>query len=400
MWQPCGRRRSMSPRSVGTGSASLVPPACPPAISSMMTCCLIAAILCVVPSRSSSQDTSPEIRRIVVVPAQTEWHDTGIDLLGGDGLTVFSPKGSWSNYNGQGALFTNADGFVGDIDPQNYMVNVPRAALIGRVGEHRFLLGRKFSGNSPARGRLYLAMNDRPGTYDDNAGRIIVEIVKVANPVPMPDVVHLSPQQARERIEQAIHGRLSIEVQDVPQTSDVQKGEVVASRPTAGQDLRAFKGVVLTVSSGPEAGPGHGSGNRDGKDTGEEDLPPKEEPKGDPPKPETSVSPSPGDRAASSPQFEAIERRIKVIEIRLTAITALCIVLCGVFVLTAMHLLKKIRWVDRLRTNVRIVPGGFRVEGGTLRADMAFQFRMRVHPGEVDFPDGLPIAEIQSRQTP
>jgi len=48
--------------------------------------------------------------------------------------------------------------------------------VIGRLGEQIFLVGAAWKGGSPRAGRLYLGMNEIPGSYRDNQGVLSVEV--------------------------------------------------------------------------------------------------------------------------------------------------------------------------------------------------------------------------------
>jgi hypothetical protein len=116
----------------------------------------------------------------VTVPSTVEWFDTGIDLRAG---VVFRlsivATGTWTNTPGGQAV--DAAGFgalrlSGALAPSE-----PFAGLIGRVGTTVFNVGTSFRGRSPAAGRLFLAMNDVPGTFADNTGSLTVVVSQRVN---------------------------------------------------------------------------------------------------------------------------------------------------------------------------------------------------------------------------
>lgn len=108
----------------------------------------------------------------VVVDARAEWVDTGIDLRQGDRMRV-GAEAAWSNV-AEGSLL-GPDGYQSPY-PGTVLADVPLGALIGRVGDTVFAIGRGFDQASPAEGRLFLAMNDVAGTYGDNRGRAVASI--------------------------------------------------------------------------------------------------------------------------------------------------------------------------------------------------------------------------------
>jgi hypothetical protein len=109
---------------------------------------------------------------VVEVPASAGWVDTGIDLPAGSALEI-SASGQWSN---AGPPAKGPGGFEGYVYPGTVVRNAPLASLVGKVGEAMFAVGGNFRGRSPAAGRLYLSINDTPGTLADNQGSMRVTI--------------------------------------------------------------------------------------------------------------------------------------------------------------------------------------------------------------------------------
>lgn len=108
----------------------------------------------------------------VEVPASAGWVDTGLDLEAGRSLEI-SASGQWSNV---GPPAKGPGGFDGYVYPGTVMATAPLASLIGKVGEAMLAVGEKFDGRSPATGRLYLSINDTPGSFADNQGTLQVTI--------------------------------------------------------------------------------------------------------------------------------------------------------------------------------------------------------------------------------
>lgn len=108
----------------------------------------------------------------VSVPAQEFWVDTGITVTKGARLTI-DASGQWSN--GGADPLTGPNG-LNRIHPGTVVASANLAELVGKVGDVKFTVGDRYSGNSPASGRLFLTINDVPGAYADNSGALSVEI--------------------------------------------------------------------------------------------------------------------------------------------------------------------------------------------------------------------------------
>jgi subtilisin family serine protease len=120
----------------------------------------------------------------VTVNALSEGFDTGIELKQGEPITLFA-EGGWSNVgNNQGGIgLISAEGYPGYYRPSATYPHFPFASLVGTVGGRSFKIGKDFDGMAPASGRLFLQMNDDPGTFGDNSGALAVTIAK---PVDVP----------------------------------------------------------------------------------------------------------------------------------------------------------------------------------------------------------------------
>lgn len=139
--------------------------------------------------------------RTLVVPANIEWFDTGIDVQASFlfFLTI-NATGNWTNLPGGQSV--GPAGYGSLRLPNAIAPGEPFAALIGRIDETIFAIGDRFKGRSPATGRLYLAMNDITGTFGDNSGELTVVVDQPTNrtittfedPVLFLDLVSPDPQ--------------------------------------------------------------------------------------------------------------------------------------------------------------------------------------------------------------
>lgn len=113
----------------------------------------------------------------VIVPANVEWVDTGIDVRASNLSPLrITSTGSWTNVpNGQAI---GAAGYGSLKLPNAVAPTEPFGSLIGKVSGTIFGIGEGFNKKSPADGRLFLAMNDVPGTYGDNSGQLTVIVTQ------------------------------------------------------------------------------------------------------------------------------------------------------------------------------------------------------------------------------
>jgi|HubBroStandDraft_4_1064222.scaffolds.fasta_scaffold00007_18 hypothetical protein len=112
---------------------------------------------------------------VISVPATVPWVDTGVDLREGDVFTVRC-GGQWS--------FGGATSQQVSSRPRNRrnatLQNAPIGALIGRIGDVIFLVGRAYRGEAPSSGRLFLGMNVVSSMYSGNTGELQVTITNVS----------------------------------------------------------------------------------------------------------------------------------------------------------------------------------------------------------------------------
>ncbi len=116
------------------------------------------------------------------VAANRDWQPL-MPVQKGDVLQIRA-AGVWCNDVGQRKRFTtNADG-----DPHrnnsDFIPNTPYSALIGRVGEQRFLVGTSATIHVEQDGQLEMRINDK-GTDDNDGELTVVILAKGAAPEPL-----------------------------------------------------------------------------------------------------------------------------------------------------------------------------------------------------------------------
>jgi hypothetical protein len=110
--------------------------------------------------------------RTVIVDAGKMWVDTGITLASGNSL-IMQASGQWANTTPHAPYGPNG---LNNTWPGTILESANIGSLIGSIDGFIFPVGAYYSGNSPASGRLYLSINDVPGTYSDNWGQMSVRI--------------------------------------------------------------------------------------------------------------------------------------------------------------------------------------------------------------------------------
>lgn len=152
----------------------------------------------------ASQPKQSPITTTAVLSANALWAPAGVDLRTGDQLQIIA-QGRWAAINPR-QLATNAVSFTGpDGYPQTagikglLLESANRGALIGRIGENGtpFLIGASFQGAAQNNGALFVAMNEVPGQFEDNTGRVSISIS--VTPAPPPPPVAEAPVPAPER---------------------------------------------------------------------------------------------------------------------------------------------------------------------------------------------------------
>lgn len=111
-------------------------------------------------------------QKLITVPANVEWYDTKIKIPPGKTYEIIFSSGRWTNQ--QGTEFTQALGKYGDDINLLLVPGAYSCQLVGRVGKDVFVAGNMYRGMSSSGGELYLSINDRPNTYQDNVGSLEV----------------------------------------------------------------------------------------------------------------------------------------------------------------------------------------------------------------------------------
>jgi hypothetical protein len=136
--------------------------------------CILA--LCFTSCRSGNRGVTLEI------PGKNMWFDTGLDVTNKT-VQIKYESGTWSDdgtaqhsCDGEG-LIPEAQDFR-DVIPKLLVTNAPLGSLVGKTGGEPFFVGNSYEGR-PGQGHLFLSMNDKPDSFDDNSGsvRIVVTVL-------------------------------------------------------------------------------------------------------------------------------------------------------------------------------------------------------------------------------
>ena len=119
---------------------------------------------------------------VLDVSARNMWVDTGLDVTNKT-VRIKYESGTWSN-NGAGSHFCDGEGFIPeaqdfrDVIPKLLVANAPLGAMVGKTNGEPFFVGNSYE-DRPGAGRLYLSINDKPESFDDNTGslRIVVTLL-------------------------------------------------------------------------------------------------------------------------------------------------------------------------------------------------------------------------------
>ena len=131
---------------------------------------------------SSCRQSRSEHKVVLDIPARTIWVDTGLDVSNKT-IRIKYESGTWSN-DGAESHFCDGEGFIPesqdfrDVLPKLIVPNAPLGALVGRTNGDPFFVGNTYE-ERPGDGHLYLSINDKPDSFDDNAGslRIVVSVL-------------------------------------------------------------------------------------------------------------------------------------------------------------------------------------------------------------------------------
>jgi len=129
-------------------------------------------------SRTSTRRRASEYIRSMrfTLPANQTWFDTGIDLEPSEVLAI-EVTGHWSN-GGDDPQRITASGFDDFYHPNAIDSSSPFASLIGSLGNGDiFMVGSSRSRTIRDHGKLFLSMNDVPGTFRDNTGTLTVDVL-------------------------------------------------------------------------------------------------------------------------------------------------------------------------------------------------------------------------------
>ena len=119
---------------------------------------------------------------VLDISARSIWVDTGLDVSNKT-IQIKYESGTWSN-DGAESHFCDGEGFIPesqdfrDVLPKLIVPNAPLGALVGRTSGDPFFVGNTYE-ERPGDGHLYLSINDKPDSFDDNAGslRIVVSVL-------------------------------------------------------------------------------------------------------------------------------------------------------------------------------------------------------------------------------
>ncbi len=131
----------------------------------------------------------------------------------------------------------------------------PAVVLVGRIGKAPFKVGTAYQGEAAASGELFLRVNVRAGSYDNNVAAVRAGIYHVSKASPQPSAIPL-PNFVGTRFRAAAKtlARLGLATQRQTLASDHPAGEIVRQRPEPGVDIRTLNLVILEVSSGLASG--------------------------------------------------------------------------------------------------------------------------------------------------
>lgn len=116
---------------------------------------------------------------VLDIPARTMWVDTGLDVTNKT-IQIKYESGTWSN-DGAESHFCDGEGFIPegtdfrDVIPKLLVQNAPLGALVGRTNGQPFFVGNTYE-DRPGEGRLFLSINDKPDSFDDNAGSVRISV--------------------------------------------------------------------------------------------------------------------------------------------------------------------------------------------------------------------------------
>jgi hypothetical protein len=140
---------------------------------------MLVFFLVVVGAATASSCGRSQHKVVLEIPGQTMWFDTGLDVTNKT-IQIKYESGMWSN-DGAESHFCDGEGFIPegkdfrDVIPKLLVTNAPLGALIGRTNGEPFFVGNTYE-DRPGEGRLYLSMNEKPDSFDDNAGSVRIAV--------------------------------------------------------------------------------------------------------------------------------------------------------------------------------------------------------------------------------
>jgi hypothetical protein len=145
------------------------------------------------PQLAPSPVESPVVSTSAVLAANAPWAPAGVEVRAGDQLQI-SADGRWAAINPRQfaanvSPSVGPDGYAQTAGTKGLLLeSANRGALVGRIGENGapFLIGASFQGVANADGALFVAMNEFPGQFEDNVGRLAINISVTPAPPPPP----------------------------------------------------------------------------------------------------------------------------------------------------------------------------------------------------------------------
>ena len=140
---------------------------------------IFAAMVVAVATLSSCNRSSSQQKVVLEIPARAMWFDTGLDVTNKT-IQIKYESGTWSN-DGAESHFCDGEGFIPegqdfrDVIPKLLVTNAPLGSLVGRTNGEPFFVGNTYE-DRPGEGRLYLSMNEKPDSFDDNAGSVRIAV--------------------------------------------------------------------------------------------------------------------------------------------------------------------------------------------------------------------------------
>jgi hypothetical protein len=116
----------------------------------------------------------------MTVPAQEDWHSSGLRVRPGQTVTVVYLGGTWSVWGGPKQQADGA-GHAGEYRDSLPVPGAPAGALIGRIGEGPpFYVGNHLTLTTRQAGILWLGINDY--WHTDNTGALQVRVSVACQP--------------------------------------------------------------------------------------------------------------------------------------------------------------------------------------------------------------------------